>query len=194
MESDKKMRICGGNLKGKKLIFSNDKITRPLKEIVKQSIFNTVINSNKFNIKLIDANILDLFSGTGSFGIECLSHGASHVTFIEKDRNIFNLLKKNLTQLDLIKKCEIFNKDINQFFEKNLTKVSYDIVFLDPPFINQDYKNIFRYLKGNNILKKNNLLILHRENKTKENLEKFIKIYAQRRFGRSKILYCTLLN
>ena len=76
---------------------------------LKQSIFNTVINSNKFNIKLIDANILDLFSGTGSFGIECLSHGASHVTFIEKDKNIFNLLKKSNTT-DLIKKCEILIK------------------------------------------------------------------------------------
>ncbi|OUW74057.1 MAG: 16S rRNA (guanine(966)-N(2))-methyltransferase RsmD [Pelagibacteraceae bacterium TMED216] len=187
------MRICGGNLKGKKLIFSSDKITRPLKEIVKQSIFNTILNSNKFNVNLIQSNILDLFSGTGSFGIECLSHGANHVTFVEKNMKIFNILRKNLTQLHLSKKSKVVNEDIEKAFKKNLILNSYDIVFFDPPFANDQYKIIFKFFQKNRILNNNNLVIIHRENKTNENLGDFVKIYSERIFGRSKILYCTLL-
>ena len=78
------MRVIGGKFKGKKLIEPRDKETRPLKDLTKESIFNIINHSNKFSIDLKKAQVLDLFSGVGSFGIECLSQGASHVTFIEK--------------------------------------------------------------------------------------------------------------
>ena len=78
------MRIISGIFKGKKLIIPKDKHTRPLKDNVKESIFNIIEHSNKFHTRLIDSKILDLFSGVGSFGIECLSRGSKKVVFIEK--------------------------------------------------------------------------------------------------------------
>ena len=75
------MRIISGKFKGKKLFLPNDKNTRPLKDLVKESIFNLIQHSNKININLIDSDILDLFSGSGSFGLECLSRGAQKVIF-----------------------------------------------------------------------------------------------------------------
>ena len=73
------MRIISGELKGKKLSEPLDKSTRPLKDMVRESIFNILDHSNKLSATVYKAKVLDLFSGTGSFGIECLSRGAAEV-------------------------------------------------------------------------------------------------------------------
>ena len=88
------MRIIGGKFKGKKLIEPEDKLTRPLKDLTKESLFNIINHSNKFSIDIKEAHVLDLFSGVGSFGIECLSQGAGHVTFVEKYEAVLPILKK----------------------------------------------------------------------------------------------------
>ena len=77
------MRIIGGNFKGKKIFEPKDKETRPLKDLTKESIFNLIIHSNKFKVDLKNSYILDLFSGDGSFGLECLSRGVKKITFVE---------------------------------------------------------------------------------------------------------------
>ena len=77
------MRIISGKFKGKKILEPRDKSTRPLKDLTKESLFNIILHSNKFRVKIKNSNILDLFSGVGSFGLECLSHEAASVTFIE---------------------------------------------------------------------------------------------------------------
>jgi len=84
------MRIISGNFKGKKISLPDDKHTRPLRDMVKESIFNLIEHSNKINSKINDSIILDLFSGSGSFGLECISRGAKKVIFIE---NYFETLK-----------------------------------------------------------------------------------------------------
>ena len=66
------MRIIGGQFKGKKILEPKDKKTRPLKDMVRESIFNTLVHSNKFSINLKNSNILDLFSGVGSFDLEAI--------------------------------------------------------------------------------------------------------------------------
>ena len=77
------MRIIGGKNKGKKINIPIDDKTRPLRDLVKESIFNLITHSNKFDVSISDSNILDLFSGTGSFGLECHSRGAKFITFVE---------------------------------------------------------------------------------------------------------------
>ena len=77
------MRIISGNFKGKTIFQPKDKSTRPLKDLTKESIFNIIEHSNLFNIKIEKSHILDLFSGVGSFGLECVSRGALSVTFFE---------------------------------------------------------------------------------------------------------------
>ena len=84
------MRIIGGNFKGKKIITPSDKSTRPLKDMVRESIFNIIEHSKNEFVNLDNAKILDLFSGTGSFGIECISRGAEKVIFFE---NYINSIK-----------------------------------------------------------------------------------------------------
>ena len=98
------MRIISGNSKGKKIIEPKDLNTRPLKDLTKESIFNILIHSNKFNVKLKNSNVLDLFSGVGSFGLECLSRGSSNLTFVENYNGVLPILKKNLDNLKIEKK------------------------------------------------------------------------------------------
>ena len=75
------MRIIRGFKKGKKLLLPDNKNTRPLKDIFKEAIFNILEHSNQIKIKINGSNVLDLFAGVGSFGLECLSRGANKVVF-----------------------------------------------------------------------------------------------------------------
>ena len=101
------MRIISGLFKGKKLIEPKDLKTRPLKDLTKESIFNIIHHSSKFKIFLNKANILDIFSGVGSFGIECLSRGAKKVIFIENYKDVLSILKTNLENLNKINNYKI---------------------------------------------------------------------------------------
>ena len=88
------MRIISGNLKGKSLNYLKNTTTRPLKDSVKESIFNKLKHSNDIKTNLENADILDVYSGIGSFGIECISRGAKKVTFVEKNSDALIILKK----------------------------------------------------------------------------------------------------
>ena len=82
------MRIISGTAKGKKIHTPEDKNTRPLKDIVKESIFNILDHSSLLDKNLEDCTILDLYSGVGSFGLEAISRGAKKVIFFLKSIKI----------------------------------------------------------------------------------------------------------
>ena len=105
------MRVISGVLRGKKILEPKDIKTRPLKDLTKESIFNIICHSNKFKINLENSIILDLFSGVGSFGIECLSRGVKKVTIIENYNGVLPILKKNLSNLKLIDNYHIIEKE-----------------------------------------------------------------------------------
>ena len=88
------MRIISGLFKGKKIFEPKDLKTRPLKDLTKESIFNLINHSNKLQININEANILDIFSGVGSFGIECISRKAKKVFFVENYEKVLPVLKK----------------------------------------------------------------------------------------------------
>ena len=96
------MRIIGGNFKGVKIFDAFDKNTRPLKDLVKESILNILEHSKDSSIKLNNSLVLDLFSGTGSLGLECISRGAAKVYFVDNYPQSLEILKKNIKKL----KCE----------------------------------------------------------------------------------------
>ena len=95
------MRIIAGKFKGTKLYLPTNKKIRPLKDMVKESIFNFLVHSNKILFQIEKSNILDLYSGTGSFGLECLSRGAAEVAFVEKKKEAINILEKNIKKLKI---------------------------------------------------------------------------------------------
>ena len=113
------MRIIAGKLKGNILHAPRDKSTRPLKDLARESIFNLLTHSNKISFQLKQTNVLDLYAGTGSFGLECLSREAKKVCFIENEKSVLAILKKNIEKLKLEKKSEVFLSDVYSLIKKN---------------------------------------------------------------------------
>ena len=183
------MRIIGGKFKGKKLLEPNDKETRPLKDLTKESIFNIINHSNKFSIDIKEAYVLDLFSGVGSFGIECLSQGASHVTFIEKYEGVLPILKNNLINLKSETNYEIIQSDILNNFKFKILKSRYDIIFLDPPYKEKALENILNKIIDNKILKDNGIIIIHRHKKEIDEFPKNFQLIDEKKYGISKIIF-----
>ena len=183
------MRIVGGNFKGKKILEPKDKKTRPLKDLTKEAIFNIINHSNKFSINLEKSNVLDLFSGTGSFGLECLSRKARHVSFVENYKEILPILKKNLLNLKSIRNYTVIEKDIVNdlyFLDK---KEKFDIIFLDPPYKEKKVAYILKNLFKFETLKPDGIIIIHRHKKEEDNFPEEFKIIEEKNYGISKIIF-----
>ena len=183
------MRIIGGNLRGKKILNPTDKSTRPLKDIVRESIFNIIEHSKNEYIELKNAKILDLFSGTGSFGIECLSRGAKKVIFFENYSDSIKILKKNLDLLNLNKHSSIIEKDIYNIDPSQNDLFKFDLIFLDPPFKDNKLNQLIDKIKKMKITSKNTLIIIHRNKKISENISKDLIISKEKNYGLSKIIF-----
>ena len=183
------MRIISGNFKGKKIYEPKDNKTRPLKDLTKESIFNIITHSNKFNSKIENANVLDLFSGVGSFGIECLSRGAKRVIFVENYSKVLPILKKNLSQLDTVQNYKIIEKDI--YKDNSLFNLIYkfDLIFLDPPYKDRDLYKLFEKIITIKILNKNGIIIIHRHKSEKDIFPPKLKIVEEKKYGISKIIF-----
>ena len=183
------MRIISGSFKGKKLIEPKDIKTRPLKDLTKESIFNIIHHSNKFRVNLKNANVLDLFSGVGSFGIECLSRGAKKVTFVENYKGVLPILKKNLLNLRSISNYNIIEDNI--YDEKIIFKLSekFNIIFLDPPYKDKNYIEVIKSIKIKDMLSKKYILLIHREMNSENEINKYINILEKRIYGRSEIFF-----
>ena len=181
------MRIISGYLKGKKIDLPKDNLTRPLKDLVKESIFNIIEHSNDINSKLKESVVLDLFSGTGSFGLECVSRGAKKVIFNENYNSAINILEKNIKNLNCEKKCQILKSDCFNLLKNFNEKV--DIIFMDPPFQEEKINELITSIMEANILKQNALIIIHRNKKNDESLSERLKIVDTRYYGLSKIIF-----
>ena len=184
------MRIIAGRLKGAILHLPKDKSTRPLKDLVRESIFNLLSHSNKISLKLENSNILYLYAGTGSFWQECLSRHASNVCFVEKKRDAIEILEKNIKKLKVKNKVKIFFSDIFEVIEKEkISESKFDLIFCDPPFKDINIEKLINLIFNKNLMNKNGIIVLHRNKNTKEKLPNCFKIIDERIYGVSKIIF-----
>ncbi|MDX1295031.1 MAG: 16S rRNA (guanine(966)-N(2))-methyltransferase RsmD [Sulfurimonadaceae bacterium] len=134
-------KIISGKFKGKTLKLPSLTTTRSSKGIVLESFFNTI----QFNI--IDATFVEVFSGSGSIGLEALSRGAKRILFMEKDRAAQKVLRENIDQTDP-SACEVYAGDsfvnISQVVSR-LKKLGEDAyIYIDPPFsIREGHEDIY---------------------------------------------------
>ena len=181
------MRIISGFLKGKKIDFLKSSVTRPLRDFVKENIFNILNHSKLITVPLKNINILDLYCGVGSFGIECVSRQIGETTFVERDKTALNILKKNIKKLDIENKTEVFEGKVSSYIEH--TQKKFDIIFLDPPFAENFFINDLKNIKKLKIINNNHLVIIHREKNTEDDLGEILKTILTKSYGRSKILF-----
>ena len=189
------MRIIAGFLKGHRLYFPQNRNIRPLKDRARESIFNILIHSKKISFCLMGSHILDLYAGTGSFGLECLSRQARSVCFIEKKKDAIKILEKNIEKLKVKNKIKIFFNDIFELIKKqNISESKFDFIFCDPPFKDTNIEKLIELIFNKNLLNKNGIIILHRNKTTKEKLPNYFKIIDERLYGISKITFGKFLS
>ena len=183
------MRIISGKFKGKKILEPKDIKTRPLKDLTKESVFNILQHSNKIKINIKKSNVLDIFSGVGSFGLECLSRGVLKVTFIENYKKVLPILKKNLDNFKSISNYKIIESNAYENNTFKILKDKFDIIFLDPPYKDDNLKLMFDFIQEENILKNEGIIILHRHKNTENEIPLNFKIIEEKKYGISKILF-----
>ena len=188
------MRIISGLFRGKKILEPKNIKTRPLKDLTKESIFNIIIHSKKFKINLENSIILDLFSGVGSFGIECLSRNVKKVIFVENYNGVLPLLKRNLENLNLNEKFSVLEYDIYEgnIFSKLENK--FDIIFLDPPYKDKNLDRLLIEINNHKILNKNGIIIIHRHKNEQDIIPNVFQIVEKKKYGISQITFLTKLS
>ncbi len=183
------MRIISGELKGKKIFLPKDKNTRPLRDLVKESLFNLLKHSNKITVKIEDSIILDLFSGSGSFGIECISRKAKKVFFIENYSEALKILNKNISHLGINNKCNVSEKDSFKIFDyQEYFTNKFDIIFIDPPYKENKINDLIDKIKNKNLLNKDGIMILHRHKNDNFVITNNLNVLDERKYGISKII------
>ena len=120
------MRVVSGELGGRKLVSPDGTSTRPTTDRVREAVFNALGSAGVLD----GALVADLFAGTGAVGIEAISRGAAHCTFVERDRTALRALEDNVDTLDLGERSRIMRSDALQA----AVTLDVDIVFADPPY------------------------------------------------------------
>ena len=168
------MRIISGKYKGKKLDGFDIEGTRPTMDRVKESLFGIIQNNLK------DSICLDLFAGSGSLGIEALINGASICYFVDKNKQILNILKNNLKGIE---NSILIEKDYLMALEELKTK-KFDIIFLDPPYkynlITPSIQKIMEF----DMLNKDGIIVCEYEN---EDIKCDLKLLKTKKYGSKNI-------
>lgn len=186
------MRIIAGASKGKKILQPKDQLTRPLKDLTKESIFNIIVHSNKFETKIEGSKILDLFSGVGSFGLECLSRGALNAVFVESYKEVLDILKKNIENLNYVNSSTIIEQNIYDSLDfKTLKK--FDIIFIDAPYKEKRVDMLLQKIFDAKILNDKSIIIIHRHKKENENFIDNFNIIEEKIYGISKVIFGNFL-
>ena len=173
------MKVIAGKYKGRTINTINDRSTRPMLGVAREGIFNSL----QFSFE--NSEVLDLFAGSGSMGIEALSRGAKYVTFIDNSIDCINQIKKNLKEYE--KDYSVINLDVTNYISEIIN--SYNIIFYDPPFeylsekVNLDIEELSNNLKGEGFI------VIHRHSNSPSTvLPKDVELYKEKNYGQSKIL------
>lgn len=181
------MRIISGSARGTKLYTLEGITTRPTLDRIKESLFNIIQN------RIYDSTVLDLFSGSGALGLECLSRGAKNCVFCDKSNKASNIIKKNIEKTKFTSNAELYTTD----FKICLNKVKqdnkqFDIIFLDPPYDTNLICLATQEIIELNLLNKDGIIVAETDNE-EEIIEKLKKITVNiseiRKYGRVKLLF-----
>ncbi len=168
------MRIISGKYKGKKIDGFDIEGTRPTMGRVKESLFGIIQNNLK------DSICLDLFAGSGSLGIEALSNGASICYFVDKNKQILNILKNNLKGIE---NSILIEKEYLMALEE-LKNKKFDVIFLDPPYKDNLITPSIKKIIELNMLNKDGIIVCEYEN---EDIKCDLKLIKDKKYGSKKV-------
>lgn len=178
------MRIIAGKHRSRKLLRPPEKITRPTTDRVRENVFN--ILGNFPNFELTDATVLDCFAGSGAYGLEALSRGASFITLVEKDRKAAAIIRQNISALSEENCCKLIQADVFK-----LPKQSHpvNLVFMDPPYNKGLELLTLSHLQSQGWIDHGTLIVLESAHDTEFPELDAHKVMQERLYGASKVTF-----
>jgi len=161
MKKEKKgeIRIIGGKWKSKKIYFDLNDDLRPTPDRAKETLFNWLGQD------LNKMYCLDLFSGTGALGFEAFSRGAQKVTFVEKNKEYLQKIKKVFLEMNEKADCDFFCAECLEWIQNNSSETKYDLIFIDPPFNKNLIHDLLAAILEKELLSKNGQIYCEFEKK-----------------------------
>ena len=170
------IRVISGIYGGRKIdapTLDNSR-TKPMGERIRNAMFNSI------GLEIRGARVLDVFAGTGAVGLEALSRGAAHVTFVERDRIAQKILAKNIASLGVEEQATIVRTSVANWLSTRDDE-TYDIILADPPYHDLQLSTVSRLFA---LLKPNGLMVLsHTGRGEGPNLENGIVVVDNRSYG-----------
>ncbi len=170
------MRIISGKARGRRLKTLPGNNTRPTTDRVKETIFNLIQSY------VMDSSVLDLFSGSGSLGLEALSRGASSATLVEGNRKAQKIIEENINIVNM-ENANLIKKDVYSYIPNE----AFDIIFMDPPYDKQHVSKTLHHIIEYNMLKEDGILIIE-HSKTEKMIEDLpFELIKSREYGITSI-------
>ena len=154
------LRVISGKARGLKLDSPKNQDVRPTTDRVKESLFNII------NPYIRESNILDLFAGTGSLGIECLSRGAKNCVFVDKSKDSINIIKSNVKKARVENESTILNVDFKDAVKRlSNQNQKFDVIFMDPPYYENMFIECLKIIDELNLLYEDGIIIVEHDTK-----------------------------
>lgn len=146
------LRVIAGEARSVPLKTIDGLDTRPTTDRVKETLFNLLQND------IYDCKFLDLFAGSGQIGIEALSRGANHATFVEKNKKVVDIINENLSKTKLMDNADVLKKDVLAALP--FLGETYDLIFMDPPYALGIEKDVLSSIKEHDVLDEEGQIII----------------------------------
>lgn len=179
------MRVISGDARGTKLETLDGENTRPTLDRVKEALFSIIQNY------IYEAEVLDLFSGSGALAIESISRGAKNAIVSDNNRKAVQIIKHNIQKTHYETKIDVINKDYKKTLEE-IKQRKFDIVFLDPPYKSNYGANATKIILENKMLKKDGIIVFETDEAVEEfieNTKEIAKVIDLRKYGRVKLIF-----
>ncbi len=180
------MRISSGEKKGRELKSGKrSPLLRPITDKIKNAIFSILFD------RVIGAQVLDMFAGTGILGFEALSRGAGKVTFVDKSRQNIKLIKENAQKLQLDKKISVLSRDFKEAIEyMEKMEKTFSIVFIDPPYNTDFAYQTLTHASFLSLIKPEGLIIVRVHHKTQLSVSvNNMSVIDERKYGEAKVYF-----
>jgi len=176
------MRIIAGQFRGRKLFTTHDRSVRPTTDRAKQSIFDML--SHRLNLEGIE--VLDLFAGSGSLGLEALSRGAQHVVFVDKAKSAIQVLEKNIASLGCGRRSTVYPADVFWFLKN--TRRRFDLIFVDPPYRLEEIGSLPAAIYRSPVVGDGSVVVMEHSKESEIELSPAMYDVLQKPFGQTTVL------
>ena len=189
MKKEKKgeIRITGGKWKGKKIYFDLNDDLRPTPDRAKETLFNWLGQDLK------KMYCLDLFSGTGALGFEAFSRGAEKVTFVERNKEYLQKIKKVYLEMSEKADCDFFCAECLEWIHNNNSGTKYDLIFIDPPFNKNLIHDLLTSILEKGLLSKNGQIYFEFEKKLDLEIPESLNLKKKKSLGKKSYVLAEVI-